>query len=69
MSAQDTHPRQQVGEGIGDGDEFGVQMFVLDAFQNLVESVQAAAEPVVGSAPHAASKLCVVFTALSGGSK
>ncbi|GAB3272552.1 hypothetical protein GCM10027562_42050 [Arthrobacter pigmenti] len=69
IGAECSYSGQQVREGIRDGDKFGMQAFILHAFQDLVEPVQAAAEPVVGPAPHAASKLCIVFAALSGGSK
>ncbi len=69
LHAHGAHPRQQLPQLVGDGYQFVVHVVVFHALEDLMIAVQAAAEPVMGAAPHAGAQLSIVLAALSGRSK
>ena len=58
---------REAGQLIGDLHQLSIELFVLHALEHLVVAVEAAVEPVMGTAPQALAKFGVVFPPLPGG--
>ncbi|BAS07364.1 hypothetical protein AHiyo4_07860 [Arthrobacter sp. Hiyo4] len=69
LDANSTHTFHEPRQLVGYFYEFRIKLLVLDTFEDLVITVQATVETIVGAAPKALAQLSIVLAPLAGGSK
>ena len=69
LDANSPHTGRQLSELVGDLNQFAIELFIINALENLVISIQSTVETVMGAPPQPLAKLQIVFPSLADGPK